>query len=136
LEKRYQVVVVDAGGRDSKELRTAAAVTSLLLTPIKTSQADLETLPKVNELVGLARSFNPDLKAFAVLCMAPSNPAIREVAEAQELLGEFDNIRLDATVIRDRKIYRDALLAGRGEIEMNNGKAKAEIRALAMEFFE
>ncbi len=136
LAKRYQIVVVDAGGRDSKELRTAAAVASLLLTPIKASQADLETLPKVNELVGLARGFNPDLEAFAVLCMAPSNPAIREVAEAQELLAEFDQIKLAKTVIRDRKVYRDALLAGRGVVEMDNGQAKAEIQLLAQEFFE
>jgi chromosome partitioning protein len=136
LEKRYQVVVVDAGGRDSKELRTAAAVATLLLTPIKASQADLETLPKVNELVGLARSFNPDLSAYAVLCMAPSNPAIREVAEAKELLSEFDNLYLANTVIRDRKVYRDALLAGRGVVELDNGKAKAEIQLLAQEFFE
>nr|WP_232484086.1 ParA family protein [Burkholderia gladioli] len=61
--RRYQVIVVDAGGRDSRELRTALAVANLFLTPIRASQADLETLPKVNELIGLARGLNPDLKA-------------------------------------------------------------------------
>ncbi len=135
LAKRYEVVIADCGGRDSKELRTASAVANLLLTPIKASQADLETLPKVNEIVGLARGFNPGLEAFAVLCMAPSNPAIREVADAQELLVEFDQLKLADTVIRDRKVYRDALLAGRGVVELDNGQAKAEIQLLAQEFF-
>lgn len=136
LAKRYQVVIVDAGGRQSRELRTAAAVANLLLTPIRASQADLETLPVMNELVGLAKSFNPELEAFAVLSMAPSNPAIREVQEAQELLAEFDQLKLANVVIRDRKVYRDALLAGKGVVELDNGQAKAEIQLLAQEFFE
>lgn len=136
LDKRYQVVIVDAGGRQSRELRTAAAVASLLLTPIRASQADLETLPTMNELTGLARGFNPTLEAYAVLSMTPSNPVIREVAEAQELLVEFDQLKLANSIIRDRKVYRDALLAGRGVVEMDNSQAKAEIQLLAQEFFE
>lgn len=136
LAKRYQVVIVDAGGRDSKELRTAVAVANLMLVPTRASQADLETLPKVNELVGLARGFNPDLQAYAVLSMAPTNPVIREVEDARELLNEFDQLKLAGTVIRDRKVFRDALLRGKGVVEMDNGQAKAEIQLLADEFFE
>ncbi len=136
LARRYRVVVVDAGGRDSRELRSAIAVADLLLTPIRASQADLETLPTMNTLVNLAKPFNPSLQAFAVLSMAPSNPAIREVEEARELLADFDQLTLAKTVIRDRKVYRDALLGGRGVVEMGNGTARAEIQLLAQEFFE
>lgn len=136
LARRYQVIVVDAGGRDSRELRTALGVANLLLTPIRASQADLETLPKVNEIVGLARGLNPELKAAAVLSMAPSNPVIREVEDARELLAEFDQLELADTVIRDRKVYRDALLGGHGVVELDNSQARAEIQLLAQEFFE
>jgi len=136
LKNRYQVVVVDAGGRDSQELRTAMAVSNLLLVPTRASQADLETLPKVNELVSLARGLNPDLKAVAVLSMAPSNPVITEVAEARELLAQFEELELSGNIIRDRKVYRDALLAGKGVIELDNSQARAEIQLLAQEFFE
>lgn len=136
LKNRYQVVVVDAGGRDSQELRTAMAVSNLLLVPTRASQADLETLPKVNELVSLARGLNPDLKAVAVLSMAPSNPVITEVAEARELLAQFEELELSGNIIRDRKVYRDALLAGKGVVELDNSQARAEIQLLAQEFFE
>jgi chromosome partitioning protein len=120
LSRRYQVLVVDAGGRDSREMRSAMAVANLMLVPTRASQADLETLPKVNELISLARSLNPDLKASAVLSMAPSNPAIREVEDARELLSQFEQLQL----------------AGRGVVELENGQARAEIQLLAQEFFE
>ncbi|RKH83296.1 cobyrinic acid ac-diamide synthase, partial [Corallococcus praedator] len=123
LSRRYQVIVVDAGGRDSREMRSAMAVSNLLLVPTRASQADLETLPKVNELVSLARGLNPDLKAFAVLSMAPSNPTIREVDDAREALSQFDQLELADTIIRDRKVYRDALLNGNGVVELSNSQA-------------
>jgi len=86
--------------------------------------------------VTLARGFNPDLIAQAVVSMAPANSAGREVAEARELLAEFDAIELADTVIRDRKAYRDALLEGVGVVELGNGQARAEIQLLAGEFFD
>lgn len=136
LAARYQVVLVDAGGRDSRELRTAMAVAQLVLIPTRASQADLETMPKVNEIVGLARALNPTMEAYAVISMGPTNPVIREAQSAQELLAEFDQLKLATTVVRDRKIFRDALLSGKGVVEMDNGQAKAEIQLLAQEFFD
>lgn len=136
LATRYQIVIVDAGGRDSRELRTSMAVANLFLVPTRASQADLETMPKANELVGLARAINPGLEAYAVLSMAPTNPVVREAQEARELLAEFDQIKLANTVVRDRKIFRDALLEGKGVVEMANSQASAEIQLLAQEFFD
>jgi chromosome partitioning protein len=136
LTRRYQMVMVDAGGRDSREMRSAMAVANLLLVPTKASQADLETFPKVNELIGLARGLNPELKAVAVLSIAPSNPVIREVEDARDLLAQFDQLELADTIIRDRKVYRDALLSGKGVTELDNSQARAEIQLLAQEFFD
>ena len=136
LAERYQVVVIDAGGRDSKELRTAMVAAEVLYVPIRASQADLETLPHVNEQVGLARSLNPALRAFALVSMGPSNPVITEIREAQALLADFTELELSPSIIRDRKVYRDALLEGKGVVEMNNPQAKAEIQLLAQEIFQ
>ncbi|WP_175898683.1 division plane positioning ATPase MipZ [Burkholderia vietnamiensis] len=136
LAYRYQVVVVDAGGRDSREMRSAMAIANLLLVPTKASQADLETFSKINELIGQARGLNRELKAVALLSIAPTNPAIREVEDARELIAEFDQLKLADTIIRDRKVYRDALLVGKGVIELDNSQARAEIQLLAQEFFE
>jgi chromosome partitioning protein len=136
LADRYQVVIVDAGGRDSKELRTAAIVADLMLIPLRASQADLETLPKIYDIVSMAQSFNAKLTAFAVLSMASTNPRVKEVNEARDLLANFDLLQLADTIICDRKAYRDALLTGKGVVEMDNPGAREEIQALAKEFFE
>jgi len=136
LAQRYQVVIIDAGGRDSRELRTAIAVSNLLLTPIRASQADLETLPHVNNMILAARDLNKGLAAFALLSMAPSNPVIKEVSLAKELIAQFDQLQLAGTIIRDRKVYRDALAAGKGVVEMSNTQARAEIQLLGQEFFD
>lgn len=136
LAGRYEILIIDAGGRDSFELRAAMTVAKLLLMPIQASMLDLETLPKMNELVGLARGSNPDLKAHAVLSRAPANPTIRDVDEARELLADFPKLQLADTVIRDRKVYRDAMIYGKGVVEMDNSQAKAEIQLLAAEFFD
>lgn len=136
LAKRCEVLIIDAGGRDSPELRSGMVAADVIYIPIKASQADLETLPTVDELVTNARAMNPELQAFALLCLAPSNPLINEVEEAQQLLEDFPNLKLSECIIRDRKAFRDALLEGKGVVEMRNSLAKAEIQLLAQEIFE
>ena len=49
LAQRYDEVIIDSGGQDSKELRTALPTSHMLLTPTRPSQADIETLIYVAE---------------------------------------------------------------------------------------
>ena len=133
LGGRYGFVIIDAGGRDSRELRTGMVAADVLYIPIKASQADLETLPVVDELVSLSRGMNPGLLARTLLCMAPTNERIKEVEDAQALLVDFPDLPLSDCIIRERKIYRDALLLGKGVVEMKNNDARAEIQLLGQE---
>jgi chromosome partitioning protein len=135
LAKRYDQVIIDAGGRDSEELRTALVAAHLVYCPLKASQPDLETSVHMNELVKLARGMNPVLQARAVISMGPTNPAITEAQEAREILTELPELTLSAVVVRDRKAYRDAMAEGKGVIELTNDKAIAEIQQLAIEIF-
>ena len=135
LSQRYAEVVVDAGGRDSEELRTAMVAARVLRVPLRAGQPDLETSVHMNELVTLARGMNPALDARLVISMAPTNPAINEAAQARALLRELPVFTLSATLIRERKVCRDAIAERRGVVEMDNPKASAEIEALAKEIY-
>ena len=130
LDKRYEYVVVDAAGRDSRELRTGMTAAHILIVPFRPSQPDLDTLPYMQEVITQAQDLNPDLQVFGLLTMNPTNPSVHEEAEAREYFKEFPIIQPLATMIYDRKVYRDSMSVGRGVTEMNNPKAKAEIEKL------
>lgn len=135
LDKRYECVVVDAAGRDSRELRTGMTAAHILLVPFRPSQPDLDTLPNLQEIIVQAKDLNPNLNVYALLTMAPTNPVVHEADEAREYLQDYSAITLLNTIIRDRKVYRDAMSEGMGVIEMNNPKATKEIESLIKEIF-
>lgn len=133
LDKRYQYVVVDAAGRDSRELRTGMTAAHILVVPFRPSQPDLDTLPNMQEIIVQAKDLNPNLKVYGLITMAPTNPAIHEEADARECLNDYPEIKMLNTIIRDRKVYRDAMSDGLGIVEMNNDKARDEIMGLVEE---
>jgi chromosome partitioning protein len=65
--------------------------------------------------------------------MAPTNPAITEAEDAREYLADYPDITALRSVIRDRKVYRDAMSEGLGVVEMDNPKARAEVQLLVQE---
>ena len=133
LRGRYQYVIVDAAGRDSRELRTGMTAADILIVPFRPSQPDLDTLPALDTIVEEALDINPDLKVFAALTMAPTNPTIDEVREAREYLADYPKFRFLKTIISDRKSYRDAMSEGLSVVEMKNPKAAGEIDVLVQE---
>jgi chromosome partitioning protein len=138
LNNRYEYVIVDAAGRDSKELRTGLVAANILLMPVRPSQFDLDTIPTMQEMVAEVREeLNPELKFKAVLSMAATNPVIHEADEAEKYLLDCEDIELLKVIICERKVYRDSIYSGRGmgAIEMDNAKAKAEMNKLVKELF-
>jgi chromosome partitioning protein len=137
LGEKYQDVVIDAGGRDSVELRAAMVTAQKLYTPLLPSQFDAWTLDKMAYLLKEVRAFNPNLTAKGVLNRVSTNPQVSEAIEAQEYLSEFDGIDLAKTVIRDRIAFRRAVRDGLSVVEMDRKDEKAiqEIEAFYREVF-
>ena len=130
LATRYKHVLVDAGGRDSKELRTALLVADAVLCPFRPSQADVDTAEHLAEVISDAKDLNEKLQAYALLTQCPTNPVIQELQEATSYLADFPELTLLDCQVFDRKVYRDALSTGYGVTECKNPKAAAEIENL------
>ena len=128
LDTKYDLVIIDAGGRDSTELRTGLLAADLLVTPFKPSQADLDTIFQLSDVVNQAKDFNQALNAVAVITMSPTHPANTEIKAARDYLKE--HIKVLNCLIHDRKAYRDALSMGLGVLEHSDKKAKQEITKL------
>jgi chromosome partitioning protein len=135
LDKRYEVVIVDAAGRDSRELRTGMTAAHIMIVPFRPSQPDLDTMSHLQTIIIQAKDLNDNLNVFGLITMAPTNPVVSEIKEAHEYLSDYPDIKLLKTVVCSRKVYRDAMSEGLGVCEMGNAKAKLEIQSLIKEIF-
>lgn len=138
LSKKYDDIVVDTGGRDSHELRSAMLEAHKLLIPVQPSQFDLWGLSKMSRLISDCHVINSTLEAYAVINRAPTNPLISESEEAREYTNEFENINMVDAIIRDRIAFRRAARDGLAVMEVNpaDAKARAEIENLYSEVFQ
>ena len=138
LKIKYEDIIIDAGGRDSPELRGALLVATKAIFPLRPSQFDLWTLGRMNTLVETAREFNQNLKSFIVINQASPNPAVKEVEEARELIQEFNNLTLLKTNICERIAFRRAAIQGMAvtEYKPEDNKAIQEMISLYEEIFD
>ncbi len=130
LSSRFEDVIIDAGGRDSKELRAAMVTAERLYVPLQPSYADVWTLDTMASLVDQARAYG-DLDAFVVLSRAYADPRIPETQDAITLLGDYELLRWSGVVLRERVDYRRAFGAGLSAEELDaTSKAASETLGL------
>lgn len=137
LSEKFDYVIVDVAGRNSRELITGAVVADILIAPNQCSQLDLDTLGELQEQVVRCRDLNPTLKAYVYQSMASPNPSVRatERREFLEFLSEFPEVKPLESVGYYRKAYRDAIPFGKSVLEGKNKDAASEINALLVEVF-
>ena len=137
LDEKYDHVIVDVAGRNSREFITSGVVAHQIIAPLQCSQPDLDTLTELAQQIEAMRDLNPELKVYCLQSMATTNPVLRgnERKEFLEYLEEFPTIETPQTVICFRKVYRDCMSNGTGVVETNNEAAKAEIMQLMKEVF-
>ncbi|EKB1992589.1 AAA family ATPase [Vibrio parahaemolyticus] len=136
LKQRYEYVVCDVAGRDSKELRYGMLAADILVSPLRPSQPDINTIPNLTEIFEQAKTMNPDLRGLLVLNLCPTLPTIKEADQSAEYLEGLDGFSLAVVRIHDRKAYRDAFSEGLCVAEWKDQKAKNEIEWLVNEVCE
>lgn len=131
--KRYSFIIIDSGGRDSKELRSALIACDVFYTPIKPSQIDIDTLAKMNELVEHASALNKKLKSVVLITHSPTNPNMDDKKETEEILENMPNFISSKIAITYRSSYWRTMGRGLSVIEYSDDKAKNEILSLGAE---
>lgn len=141
LAEKYDAVIIDCGGQDSVELRSAmiAPCVDLMLIPVQAGYFDLETLVTMNQLVQTSHIYNPRLVAQCVLNRAPTHAQVSVAEEARAfILDELPQLGILETVLHDRVSYSYAVAKGESVIEYEqrtkrDGKATAEMLGLYQE---
>lgn len=130
--RKYDDVVIDAGGHDSAELRTSLLVADVVLMPAAPALFDVAALATDCALLNVAHNFNPDLKAFLVINNASTHYQENATTHMREQLPTLvpNYVVLDA-MLRRRSAFEACKLAGMGVVEGRIMDAAAqEMRAV------
>ncbi len=124
LAERYDEIVIDAGGRDSMELRYSLGVADRAYIPVQPFQFDIWTIRQMDELVEMAQGLNENLQAAIVLNRVSTNPAVHEDQETRDFFDEeaFQHLALVDTVLRDRIAFRKSGRDGLSVFEWKQDK--------------
>lgn len=130
LAESGRTLIIDCGGRDSKELRSALVVADLALIPIRPKRRDLKTLDFMVDLVEQSRLINPDLVARVVISQAPTLPSqVQRILDSKAVAEQFGLPAL-APIVFYRNVYDDAEESGLSVFEAGDEKAIKEIESI------
>lgn len=132
LNKKYADIIIDAGGRDSVELRSALLVSDKAIVPLRPSQFDIWTIKRISDLTDTVKEFNQKLQVCIVISQDMTNPLVQESNEAREFIKEFDNLTLLETIIFERRAYRKAAKDGLSVVELRDLDKKASKEMISL----
>jgi chromosome partitioning protein len=137
LARHYEDVVIDTGGADSQEFRSALLAVDTLLMPLRPGSFDFWTLMKMQEVVGMADTYNAALKAVICLSQVPPTARDRARREAAEILSEMPRFELLDAMVVFRAAFNHCAGEGLcvGEMSHRDLKACTEISFLHDELF-
>lgn len=135
----FDLIIVDAGGRDNTLFRSAvtAASKGILLIPVLPSQYDIWATEDTFKTLMEARVY-VDIQAYAIFNQTIQNTIIsKDAREALEDLTIESDIKLLNTVLFSRVDYKKSISQGLGVIEYQpKGKAAEEMNNLYSEIKE
>ncbi len=130
----YDYIVIDCPPAvDSSFTASALLVADLALIPVVPSPTDLWAAVAIQKLITNVSDINEKLQARLVANMCQSNASISK--EALSLIEEFEFSKM-TTDIYQRTAYRQAAAFGGTVLDMDNPKAKQEIKNLVAEIHE
>lgn len=130
--EKYDWIIVDVAGRDTREMRSAMLVADLVLSPLEASVASLELLEEMAELVTDCKDYNDKLKVLMFLNMTATN-SHREAKDSRKLLSEYPEFNVLQMSLPVRIIHRDIIGKGIGACEGDDSKARGEVSCLLAE---
>lgn len=127
LAKRYTNIIIDAGGRDSIELRAAMTIADKMYIPLQASQFDVWTIGAMDKLVGMVKPINPNLQVSVVINRASTHPSVSEYKDVISLFDDIEHIGMIPLPIRDRIAYRKAAQKGMAVFELDKVDPRAVV---------
>jgi len=134
--EQFDLIIVDAGGRDVGAFRSAILAADLFILPTRPSQYDIWSTADTIKVLQEARIYRPEIKARVVLNQLIPNTIIGR--EAGEALADFqEECPLLKSTIAMRVAFETSVDRGMGASEIEpDGKAAQEIDSLYKEVMQ
>ena len=127
-KKSYANIVIDTGGRDSAEMRSAMIYSNVCVIPTIPNGLDVVVLQKMLGYLKEPKGINPNLKGIICVTKATTNPFLRyKTREFKDFIAGQNNNKdffLLENIIYEREALKEAILQGRGIIEEGIKNAK------------
>lgn len=134
LNQHYELII-DAGGRDSVEMRQAIAVADVWIIPVKPGQLDLFSMATMSRLQTDIEE-RVDRCPVTKVVLNAVNSSTREGHEARELLGDNLKMPLESCQLVDRVAVRRAVMVGCGVIELTGKDSSPAANAELLQLYE
>lgn len=135
----FDLIVVDAGGRDSALFRSAvvAATSGILLIPILPSQYDIWATEDTFAILKESRTL-AEIRAYAMFNQVlPNTTTTQEAQDALEEMTGENAVSLLNNWFYNRVDYKKSISEGKGVMEYSpNSKAAQEVKALYNEVMD
>lgn len=119
MSENFDSIVVDTGGRDSKEMRKAMLSSNVLIIPTIPSQYDVSVLDRMLDLSSEAKVLNEKLLTLVLVNRVSPNPFLakelenmREYIEDAKKERNLSDVFLLKSVIYERQVYRKIVASG------------------------
>ena len=135
LDSKFDHVIVDVAGRNSREMITGSMVADIILAPHQASQLDLDTLEELQQQTQRIRDFNQDLQVRIYHAMASTNPSVKNIERNEfiDYVSQFPEFKALNSIGYYRKAYKDVASEGKSVLEHNNMHAVDEVNELVEE---
>ncbi|HCV03225.1 MAG: chromosome partitioning protein ParA [Gammaproteobacteria bacterium] len=136
FKNRFEIVVIDTGGLDSEELRSAMTVADVCLFPFRPKRRDIKTLEKVTELISLLKRINPQCLCFSIMSQCPSQLNQKYRIDSAKACCEEFGLPPFENVTEIRNVYDDCDEGGMTVLEQADAKAKMEMISIGNELID
>ena len=130
MQTKYDDVIVDTGGRDTRAQRACLSLADVLILPFNPRSLDIWTIENVEKLLEDMRTVNPELRAVSFLNRA--DPVGSDNQESRDILSEVDGIEFAGVTVVNRKSFGKAVALGLSVTELRQKDKKAESEIVAL----
>ncbi len=126
----FDLLFIDAGGRDSTVFRSAVMACDLIIIPVLPSVYDIWAAEDTAAMVREAMIYKKEIKSRLLV-----NQLMPNTIMARETLEELDKYKVDipllTTKVHARAAFKNSVMHGLGVMEFEpKGKASTEVKAL------